>query len=89
MSGVGSSPTSVYDTSQILLAGLPDGFSRESPVFFCVCFIFFIYLFIFFHTREGDNTTTLYTSQAKVCTERQTLHRMHCAFDEMVFTLNN
>ena len=40
-SGVGSSPTSgqACDTSQILLAGVPDGFSRESPGF---CFGFFL-----------------------------------------------
>ena len=47
MSGVGSSPTSVSDTSQILLAGVPDGFSRETPVFL-VFFIFIFYLFIFY-----------------------------------------
>ena len=47
MSGVGSSPTSgmsphqACDTSQILVAGVPDGFSRESPVFFFFFFFFF------------------------------------------------
>ena len=34
MSGVGSSPTlAKCETSQILLAGVPGGFSRGSPIF--------------------------------------------------------
>ena len=34
MSGVGSSPAlATCETSQVLLAGVPDGFSRGSPVF--------------------------------------------------------
>ena len=34
MSGVGSSPAlATFETSQVLLAGVSDGFSRGSPVF--------------------------------------------------------
>ena len=90
-------PHQACDTSQILVAGVPDGFSRESPVFFLFIYLFF-YFFFFGHTfvcnesRKGNNKTitdTKYTLQAMVCTERQTLHRMHCAFNEMIFMLNN
>ena len=53
---------------------------------------FFCYTFVCNKSRKGNNKTiteTLYSLQAMVCTERQTLHRMHCAFDEMIFMLNN
>ena len=60
-------------------------FSGISRFFFF--FFFFFFLFFFCHTfvcnesRKGNNKTitdTKYTLQA----ERQTLHRMHCAFNE-------
>ena len=64
-------PHQSCDTSQILLAGLPDGFSRESPVFCFVfyLFIFFIFFYYFFathsfvisHARKGDNKTITHT----------------------------
>ena len=66
MSGVGSSPTSgmspyqACDTSQILVAGVPDGFSRESPVFFV-----FIYLFFFFFFWGGGGTHSFVISHAR------------------------
>ena len=83
-------PHQACDTSQILVAGVPDGFYRESPVFLFV--FFFGHTFVCNESRKGNNKTitdTKYTLQAMVCTERQTLHRMHCAFNEMIFMLNN
>ena len=55
VSGVGSSITSdACETSQSLLAGVSDVFSRDYPVFF-----FFFFLF-FFNVREIKLKQTLY-----------------------------
>ena len=68
-------------------------FLGNLPFFLFVFFFFFFFCFFLphSHAREKNKTITdtLYTLQAKVCTERQTLHCMFCAFDEMIFMLNN
>ena len=89
MSGVGSSITSdACETSQSLLAGVSDVFLGIILFFFCFFFFFF---FVCFFLRTGNKTKTdsLYPLQAMIYTKRQTLHRMHCAFDEMIVLLNN